>query len=494
MATISVGSSAVGPGITEAAIASGLTANTYGKANGSSTAIVDSIMSDDGSIATIAGGLTVTGDLVVSGDTVQQDVSTLTVEDPLIELARSNAADAFDTGFYATYNDGTEKYAGLFRDATDGVWKLFEELEDEPTTTVDTGGTGFAFASFQAGTATLAGLTVSGNDLNLGAHHLRSVDASQLAIESNNAATNQLRFLNSSGTLLARLQVQSSVFRFQDAAGTTDLLDLDASTADFASGVAIAQAGTIRISSAGAATFTSATIATNTTITSTATTITGGLELSSGQDAHKSGSIGYVYTTSNSHPLGGSGSVVIQPRTDAGSRFVVIMDEQQRVGLKVDDTAVTIGDGSSNIPLVIAAGGSLKQDSTTRLDSSGNASVVGLAASSYHRRTGVISPTALAADVNDWSPTGLSTCSRIRASASGGNRNITGIAAQPDGTVITISNVGTSNSLVLVNESASSSAANRFVAAAGGNVTIRFGGSVNAIYDGTTARWRVRGV
>lgn len=94
---------------------------------------------------TIGADVTVSGNLVVSGDLVTLNVSTLSVEDPLIELARLNAADTIDIGFYGLYVEtATNKYSGLFRDASDSdKYKLFNGLQIAPTTTVDTGGTGY---------------------------------------------------------------------------------------------------------------------------------------------------------------------------------------------------------------------------------------------------------------------------------------------------------------------------------------------------------------
>ena len=86
--------------------------------------------------ASIGGNLTVTGDLTVNGDTVQVNVATLQVEDPMIKLGQGNSADSLDLGFYGLYNDGSDKYAGLFRDESDGKFKLFKDLASEPTATV----------------------------------------------------------------------------------------------------------------------------------------------------------------------------------------------------------------------------------------------------------------------------------------------------------------------------------------------------------------------
>ena len=112
---------------------------------------------------TIAGNLIVTGNSTVNGDTVTQNVATVSVEDPLMALASgNNAADAVDIGFYGLYDTSGSQdlYAGLFRDANDsGKWKLFKDLQATPTTTVNTGGTGYATGTLVAaleGNATTA--------------------------------------------------------------------------------------------------------------------------------------------------------------------------------------------------------------------------------------------------------------------------------------------------------------------------------------------------
>ena len=63
----------------------------------------------------------------------------------------NNSSDAIDIGVYGLYDtSGTDKYAGFFRDATDGKFRFFKDLQAEPTTTVDTSGTGYAVASLVA--------------------------------------------------------------------------------------------------------------------------------------------------------------------------------------------------------------------------------------------------------------------------------------------------------------------------------------------------------
>ena len=88
--------------------------------------------------ALIGGSLTITGDLTVNGSTTTISTQTLSVEDPLIILAKDNAANSVDIGFYGKYVDGTTKYAGLFRKAGDNKFHIFSGLGTEPVTTVNT--------------------------------------------------------------------------------------------------------------------------------------------------------------------------------------------------------------------------------------------------------------------------------------------------------------------------------------------------------------------
>ncbi len=98
--------------------------------------------------------VTIAGDLTVNGDTVTVDTATLNVEDPLIKLAKNNnSSDSLDIGFYGLYDTSGSQdlYAGLFRDANDsGKFKLFKDLQAEPTTTVNVSGTGYAKATLVA--------------------------------------------------------------------------------------------------------------------------------------------------------------------------------------------------------------------------------------------------------------------------------------------------------------------------------------------------------
>jgi hypothetical protein len=86
---------------------------------------------------TTTAALTVTGNLTVGGTTTTVNATDLVVEDPLIYIGEGNNANVVDLGLVSSFNDGTYQHAGLVRDATDGKWKLFKGVTDEPTTTVN---------------------------------------------------------------------------------------------------------------------------------------------------------------------------------------------------------------------------------------------------------------------------------------------------------------------------------------------------------------------
>lgn len=100
----------------------------------------------------------------------------------------------------------------------------------------------------------------------------------------------------------------------------------------------------------------------------------------------------------------------------------------------------------------------------------------------------------LAADANDWAPTGIGTCGQIRADVTKtGGAFVTGIdeSGQSPGQIIVLHNINASNPLFLPHQSTSSAANKRIICPGGGTFCIAPLGSVAIVYDGTTARWRV---
>jgi hypothetical protein len=102
---------------------------------------------------TVGNQLNVAGNLTVSGTTTTVNTTDLNVADPLIRLAVGNeSTDIIDIGFVGHYGDnGVAQHAGLFRDASDGKFKLFRRYSQEPSgNTINTDDVDFTLATLQA--------------------------------------------------------------------------------------------------------------------------------------------------------------------------------------------------------------------------------------------------------------------------------------------------------------------------------------------------------
>lgn len=98
------------------------------------------------------GNVQISGDLIVSGNVTTTNVNSVVVSDPMLYLAGNNyLSDLVDIGFVANYSpDGiAQLHTGFFRDATDGIWKLFTGSQQELSgnNTVNTTATGYTTAS-----------------------------------------------------------------------------------------------------------------------------------------------------------------------------------------------------------------------------------------------------------------------------------------------------------------------------------------------------------
>lgn len=95
---------------------------------------------------------------------------------------------------------------------------------------------------------------------------------------------------------------------------------------------------------------------------------------------------------------------------------------------------------------------------------------------------------SIAADQNNWNPAGFGNAVEVAVDGGAADRNITGlIAAASNGQLSVIRNAGTTNLIRLVNQSASSTAANRFSLA--NDINIPPGAAIALRYNSTTQRW-----
>ncbi len=119
----------------------------------------------------IAGTATIEGNLIVRGNVVSISVQELAVEDNIIHLNANSTITNPDIGFVGNYNEGTYAHAGFFRDATDGVFKVFEHYTPEPNESpfINTNHVSFSLASIQANTVfgNLVGAIATVNSIDL---------------------------------------------------------------------------------------------------------------------------------------------------------------------------------------------------------------------------------------------------------------------------------------------------------------------------------------
>lgn len=143
----------------------------------------------------------------------------------------------------------------------------------------------------------------------------------------------------------------------------------------------------------------------------------------------------------------------------------------------------SLGKHTGGAPAILFGDGSAAQDVVLWRSSAGNASLLG-----RFVFTSDISPAQLTGNTDNWNPTGLSGAAVIRISVDA-PRNITGIVAQTDGSLILLVNTTTST-ITLVHD-ATSTAANRFYCPGAANYSLTSRSSVFIWYDGTSDRWRV---
>ena len=128
---------------------------------------------------TVVGGVGITGDINIAGNMTfggtgsTLETSTLAVSDPLIYVGNGNTGDAVDLGLIAEYKVGADtKYAGVVRDASDGIIKFFKDVTTKPTSVVNF--SGIAYSDIKAASIDVTSATI-GNVSNAELQYLDGV-------------------------------------------------------------------------------------------------------------------------------------------------------------------------------------------------------------------------------------------------------------------------------------------------------------------------------
>jgi hypothetical protein len=182
-----------------------------------------------------------------------------------------------------------------------------------------------------------------------------------------------------------------------------------------------------------------------------------------------------VLVRDNATPI--TGTLFGVQNSTGGTKYLDVTS----AGISVAGTVVATGD-------INTSGGSLQTNSTTRLDNSGNLTNINnadLTGSLATKKGTDYSTTGTSNNVN------FSNASLVRLTGAS-TQTITGIANGRDGYLFTLLNAA-SQSAVLTNNDASSSAANRITTGTGGSISIAPGSSLILVYDSAASLWRVVG-
>lgn len=306
------------------------------------------------SLQTIDSSLTINGNLTVLGAQTTINTQTLNVVDPMIYLASNNTlGDAVDIGFAGAYNDGSQRATGVFRNAGNREFYVFDNYNKalNANNEIDVADASFRTANVNASyfKGNVIATTISSGALSL-----------STALPVVSGGTGQSSFatgqaLIGSGTNgLAQLANVSSINTSVNANVTVNNLTTDVYgrvtnyTTQAISGLTIAQGGT------GAATFSS-----------------GGLLIGNGTDAIGTlANTTFVATNSTTvdggiNRLGGAGKTITSVSVDAYGRFKALTYTdisglqlyQGGTGVSSFTTnGVTYGNGSSAMGVTAAAG------------------------------------------------------------------------------------------------------------------------------------------
>jgi len=110
----------------------------------------------------IQGDVNIAGNLSFGGSGAQTGVQTLEVAFPIVFVGDGNTGDAIDLGLVGQYVSSGTKYAGVVRDASDGIIKFFKDASTKPTNSVDFAQANIAYADIQTAAITATTLNTSG--------------------------------------------------------------------------------------------------------------------------------------------------------------------------------------------------------------------------------------------------------------------------------------------------------------------------------------------
>ena len=85
----------------------------------------------------ITNDLNVSGNIIIGGNTTSLSANNLVINDSIIYLANNSTGNTLDIGLVGHFTQTNYQHTGIVRDHTDGEWKFFSNVVNEPTTTIN---------------------------------------------------------------------------------------------------------------------------------------------------------------------------------------------------------------------------------------------------------------------------------------------------------------------------------------------------------------------
>ena len=143
------------------------------------------------------------GNIVVYGTQSIINSTNLEIADNMIYLNATSSNTNVDLGVIGNYNDGTYAHTGIYRDSSDGVWRVFKGYTPEPGGNIDLAHASYRYADFYANALSASTLSGIGNVTT----YSTSVNSRLSNIELNSGSlNNSVSLLNSfSSSVLSQL-------------------------------------------------------------------------------------------------------------------------------------------------------------------------------------------------------------------------------------------------------------------------------------------------
>jgi hypothetical protein len=172
-----------------------------------------------GTDLSVAGNATFTGNVTILGSNSEISTTQINVSDSLIQLANNNTSNTVDIGLFGQYNPGSANlHSGLFRDASDGIWKFFKDYNIEPGTTIDPAANGFSYANVSIGALSAA------NNISIGTGQAYQINGANVLSSTVLGSTVLASSLTSVGTLTTLAAGNTTITGAITATGGIDKL------------------------------------------------------------------------------------------------------------------------------------------------------------------------------------------------------------------------------------------------------------------------------